>query len=55
MPRMTYEEAYADAWDETNDPPALVEPSEFSDDLEPRCWFDRHPSLTAQERNPSLR
>ena len=51
---MTYEEAYADAWDETNDPPA-DEPSEFSDDLEPGCWLDRHPSLTAAERNPSLR
>lgn len=52
---MTYEEAYADAWDETDDPPAMVEPATYGDDLEGPSWLDRHPSLTAAERNPSLR
>lgn len=51
---MTYEEALADAWDETDDLPE-EEDSEHGSDLEPRCWLDRHPSLTAEERNPNLR
>ena len=53
---MTFDEAYADAWDVTDDEPeAEAEDCEFGSDLEPRCWLDRHPSLTAEERNPSLR
>ena len=51
---MTYEEAYADAWDETDDVPE-AEYSEYGCDLEPRCWLDRHPSLSAADRNSSLR
>jgi len=51
---MTFDEAYADAWDETDDVPE-AEDSGFGSDLEPRCWLDRHPSLSAADRNPSLR
>jgi hypothetical protein len=51
---MTFDEAYADAWDETDDVPE-ADDSGFGSDLEPRCWLDCHPSLSAADRNPSLR
>lgn len=51
---MTFDDAYADAWDVTDDVPE-AEDSGFGSDLEPRHWLDRHPSLTAEERNSSLR
>lgn len=47
---------FDDAWDETDtDDVPEAEDCEYGSDLEPRCWLDRHPSLTAEERNPSLR
>jgi hypothetical protein len=53
QPPMTYDDDWGvtDDWDDVPE----AEDSEYGCDLEPRCWLDQHPSLSAADRNPSLR